>query len=135
MMSRNQPQSRLVSVIYEDSLNLIYFRSKCILVLLLQVLVGEHDTADSHIDRRDVMKIRIHPKYNHENADYDFSILFLSSPLTFSSSSAISNCEVVTVSGPDTGSTCIFPFTFQGVTYTECAEDSDGKWCSTEVDV
>ena len=55
------------------------------MVLLLKVLVGEHDTSDSDVDRRDVSKIRIHPRYKHENADYDFSILFLSSPLTFSS--------------------------------------------------
>ena len=101
------------------------------MVLLLQVLVGEHDTSDTDVDRREVSKIRIHPRYNNDNLDYDFAIIFLSSPLTFSS--AISNCEVVTVSGPDTGSTCIFPFSFQGATYTECAEDTNGKWCSTEV--
>ena len=29
--------------------------------------------------------IRIHPRYNNENADFDFSILFLTLPLTFSS--------------------------------------------------
>ena len=50
--------------------------------------MGEHDTSDSEVDRRDVSKIRSHPKYNNENADYDFSILFLSSPLTFSSTIA-----------------------------------------------
>ena len=102
-------------------------------ILLLQVLVGVHNTEDTDVNRKNVFKIRSHPRYKHENADYDFAILFLSFPLTFSS--AIGNCEVVTVSGPDTGSPCIFPFTFQGVTYTECAEDTDGKWCSTEVDV
>ena len=47
--------------------------------------MGEHDTADTDVDRRDVSKIRSHPRYNHENADYDFSVLFLNSPLTFSS--------------------------------------------------
>ena len=70
---------------------LIYFHPKYILALLLlhlQVLVGEHNTADTDVDRRDVMKIRNHPRYKHENADYDFSILFLSSPLTFSSTIA-----------------------------------------------
>ena len=51
----------------------------------LKVIVGEHNTADTDVDRRDVSKIRSHPRYNHINADYDFSILFLSSPLTFSS--------------------------------------------------
>ena len=55
----------------------------------------------------------------------------------------------MTESGPDTGSPCVFPFTFRGVTYTECLvandagnylyynyEDyyySDEKWCSTQV--
>ena len=47
--------------------------------------MGEHDTADTDVDRRKVSKIRSHPRYNHENADYDFSVLFLNSPLTFSS--------------------------------------------------
>ena len=54
----------------------------------LQVLVGEHNTADNVTDRRDVSKIRGHPRYSYEEADYDFSILFLSSPLTFSSAVA-----------------------------------------------
>ena len=40
----------------------------------------------------------------------------------------------MTVSGgPDVGSPCIFPFIFNGVTYNQCAEDQDGKWCSTQV--
>ena len=47
--------------------------------------MGEHNTADTDVDRRDVSKIKNHPRYNNDNADYDFSILFLSSPLTFSS--------------------------------------------------
>ena len=54
----------------------------------MKVLVGEHDTSDSEVDRRDVSKIRSHPKYNNENANYDFTILFLTSPLTFSSTIA-----------------------------------------------
>ena len=54
----------------------------------LKVLVGAHNTEDTDVDRRDVMKIRSHPRYNHNNADYDFAILFLSSPLTFSSTIA-----------------------------------------------
>ena len=65
---------------------LIYFHPKYILaLLLLQVLVGEHNTADTDVDRRDVMKIRNHPRYNYKNAYFDLAILFLSSPLTFSS--------------------------------------------------
>ena len=45
----------------------------------------------------------------------------------------------VTVSGDDTGSSCVFPFTIGGVTYNECAPwplggPNDGKfWCSTKV--
>ena len=50
--------------------------------------MGEHNTEDTDVDRRDVSRIRIHPSYNNINADYDFSILFLSSPLTFSSTIA-----------------------------------------------
>ena len=53
-----------------------------------QVLVGEHDTADTDVDRRDVSKIKSHPRYNNEYADYDFAILFLRSPLTFSATIA-----------------------------------------------
>ena len=50
--------------------------------------MGEHDTADTDVDRRKVSKIRSHPRYNNANADFDFAILFLSSPLTFSSTIA-----------------------------------------------
>ena len=57
-------------------------------MLCFQVLVEEHNTADLDADRRDVSKIRSHPRYNYEEADYDFSILFLSSTLTFSSTIA-----------------------------------------------
>ena len=58
-------------------------------MLCLKVLVGEHNTEDTDVDRRDVSKIRSHPRYNNDNADYDFAILFLSSPLDFSSTIAI----------------------------------------------
>ena len=37
------------------------------------------------VDRRDISKIRTHPKYNYNNANFDVSILFLKIPLTFSS--------------------------------------------------
>ena len=50
------------------------------------MLVGVHVTNESVVDdRKHIEKIRIHPRYNYLNADYDFSILFLTSPLDFSS--------------------------------------------------
>ena len=52
------------------------------------MLLGEHDTSDSEVDRRDVSVIRNHPRYNNDNADFDFSVISLSSPLTFSSTIA-----------------------------------------------
>ena len=49
-------------------------------------MVGVHVTNESVVDdRKHIEKIRIHPRYNYLNADYDFSILFLTSPLDFSS--------------------------------------------------
>merc|ERR1712013_621744 len=45
-----------------------------------------------------------------------------------------------TVFGPDTGSQCVFPFTFPGVTHQSCADwiyggvNAGSKWCSTKVD-
>ena len=50
----------------------------------IHVLVGEHDTSDSIDDIHIVFKIINHPKFNHDNADYDFSIMTLTSPITFS---------------------------------------------------
>merc|ERR1719186_2584170 len=51
-------------------------------------------------------------------------------------SPAPSSCNVI--DGPDKGKSCVFPFTFLGKTYTECAyEASQGdnyRWCSTKVD-
>ena len=76
--------------------------------------MGEHNTADTEVDRKDVSKIRSHPRYNSANADYDFAILFLTSPLTFSysiapvclpaSTQSLYTGEVATVTGwGDTG--------------------------------
>ena len=56
--------------------------------MLIQVLIGEHDTSDSIVDRRDVIKITNHPKYENEDGHYDVGILFLSSTITFSSTIA-----------------------------------------------
>ena len=42
------------------------------------------------------------------------------------------NC--ITNGGPSPYVPCIFPFTFDGITYNQCALDTDGYWCSTKVD-
>ena len=54
----------------------------------IQVLVGEHYTSDSIADVHNVSKITSHPRFNHDNADYDFSILTLTTPINFSSKAA-----------------------------------------------
>ena len=54
----------------------------------IQVLVGEHDTSDSVVDRRDVSAIKNHPRFQSTNANYDFSILILGTPLVFTSTIA-----------------------------------------------
>ena len=54
----------------------------------IQVLVGEHDISDSVADIHTVSMITNHPKFNHDNADYDFSIMTLTSLITFSSKAA-----------------------------------------------
>ena len=50
--------------------------------------------------------------------------------------SVIGGCK--TVSGPDSNSFCVFPFRFEGVTYTSCTQagNTGGNtqaWCSTLV--
>ena len=50
----------------------------------IRVLLGEHDTTDSVADIRDISAITDHPSYTGSNYDYDYSILTLSSPVTFS---------------------------------------------------
>ena len=44
--------------------------------------MGEHDVTDSVVDIQDVSKIRIHPKYEHSSANFDFSILYMTNALT-----------------------------------------------------
>ena len=76
----------------------------------IRVLLGEHDTTDSVADIRTISAITDHPSYTGSGAlDYDFSILTLSSPLTFSRqmapvclpalTSALYTGEVATVTG------------------------------------
>ena len=51
----------------------------------ISVLLGEHDTTDSVADIRTISAITDHPSYNASNSwAYDFSILTLCSPITFS---------------------------------------------------
>ena len=48
--------------------------------------MGEHDTTDSEADIRTISAITDHPDYDrNNNFAYDFSILTLAEPLTFSS--------------------------------------------------
>ena len=47
----------------------------------------------------------------------------------------------MTTGGPAAGSTCVFPFTYAGVTYNACADWIYGgqaagtTWCSTKVNI
>ena len=49
----------------------------------IRVLLGEHDTTDSVADIRTISAITDHPSYQANTLAYDFSILTLSSPITF----------------------------------------------------
>ena len=49
----------------------------------IRVLLGEHDTTDSVADIRTISAITDHPSYQASTIAYDFSILTLSSPITF----------------------------------------------------
>ena len=40
----------------------------------------------------------------------------------------------ITIGGDSPGKVCIFPFTYNDITYTSCALGDDGYWCSTKVD-
>merc|ERR1711902_279765 len=59
---------------------------------------------------------------------------------TVCSTTSAPSTTCTTISGPDTGSACIFPFTFAGVTHNSCApwiyggEGVGSSWCSTKVD-
>ena len=84
------------------------------LIMLIQVLIGEHDTSDSIVDKRDVAKITNHPKYENEDGHYDVAVLYLSSTIIFSdtiapiclptSTQSLYTGQVATVTGwGDTG--------------------------------
>ena len=75
----------------------------------IRVLVGEHDTTDSVADIRSISAINDHPSYDSGSLEYDYSILTLSDPVTFSRSmapvclpadvSSLYTGEVATVTG------------------------------------
>jgi len=75
----------------------------------ISVLLGEHDTTDSVADIRTISAITDHPSYNASNSwAYDFSILTLSTPITFNrvmapvclpAVSSLYTGEVATVTG------------------------------------
>ena len=54
----------------------------------IEVLLGEHDTSDFTVDRHAISAITEHPSFNRELLNYDFSIVTLAAPITFSSSVA-----------------------------------------------
>ena len=54
----------------------------------IEVLVGEHNTADNIMDARAISAITNHPSFDKANLDFDFSILTLKSSLAFSSTVA-----------------------------------------------
>ena len=54
----------------------------------IQVVVGEHNTADSIREVFSVVAIRKYPLFDYENGDYDIAMLVLSTPITFSSTAA-----------------------------------------------
>ena len=54
----------------------------------IQVLVGAHDTTACNVDKRDISTFRIHPRYSNDQGQYDAAIIFLTFPLTFTSTIA-----------------------------------------------
>merc|ERR1712183_308276 len=59
---------------------------------------------------------------------------------TTTTTTAAPSSSCVVSSGPATGQTCVFPFTYNGVTHSSCAdwiyggEPAGTTWCSTQVD-
>ena len=49
----------------------------------IQVLLEEHNTTDSVVDRRDVSTIINHPRFN-ENADFDYAVMTITTPISIS---------------------------------------------------
>ena len=58
------------------------------LSILFEVLLGEHRIDDNSYTIMPIKKITDDPKYNNNNFKYDYSILELAEPVTFSASVA-----------------------------------------------
>merc|ERR1712155_361533 len=71
----------------------------------IQVLLAEHDTTDTEVDRHNVSSITQHPSYDHDNQVYDFAVLTLAAPVDTSSSVAAAICLPSSVSSLYTGET------------------------------
>ena len=109
----------------------------------IQVLIGEHNTADTVVDRQDVLAIKNHPQFDNENLHYDYAILTLTSSLNFSSTigavclpastQSLYTGQVATVTGwGDTGADGSPSSTLQEVEVTvmsnqECSNYYPGK--------
>ena len=69
----------------------------------------------------------------------DDILMFVEPEAAAEAGNAVNDGSCVTYHGPDTGSSCIFPFTFQGVTYNHCKAEQPWddlppvEWCSTQV--
>ena len=57
-------------------------------LIFFKVLLGEHRIDDNSYTIMPIKKITDDPKYNNNNFKYDFSILELAEPVTFSASIA-----------------------------------------------
>ena len=64
--------------------------------------------------------------------DFSARVSLLLALMLVRGNSADDSCR--TVSGPDTGSHCMFPFIWGGATYTSCVQSGDGAWCDTRAD-
>jgi len=62
-----------------------------------------------------------------------FLLVCWSGQLTYGKPTTRSSC--ITVGGPATGSACVFPFNYNGVSHSNCTTVDDTKpWCSTQTD-
>ena len=68
-------------------------------------------------------------KNEAQNIVWFFELIFGRSPIV-----SFSDKTCLTVSGPDSNQTCIFPFTYSGKRHEECTDEGhDQFWCQTEL--